>query len=229
MISEKENTPIHVAIIPDGNRRWAKEHKKPAYSGHLEGYKRVKELVRTAKDSGIKYLTLWAFSTENWSRSKEEVAKLSFLIAKGVEELHKEALKEHTRVIHIGRKDRIHKGILKAITAIEEETKHFNGFCVCMAIDYGGLDEVMRATELFSKNKKKGSSVYDFLDTHRLGIPDPDLIIRTSGEKRTSGFMPLQSTYAEWVFDERPFPLFTKGAFKEALKEFSKRNRRFGK
>jgi undecaprenyl diphosphate synthase len=226
---KKSSIPRHVAIIPDGNRRWAKAKGLPESAGHLEGYKRVKELIRAAKDEGVSYLTMWAFSTENWSRSKDEVKKLSLLIEKGVKELHKEAISEKTRVVHIGRKDRLGDRLAQALTSIEQETKSFKDFCICIAVDYGGADEIARATELFSKSHKKGSSVYEYLDTVRAGIPDPDLIIRTSGEKRTSGFMPLQSAYAELVFEEKNFPEFTKARFLEALKEYTSRQRRFGK
>jgi undecaprenyl diphosphate synthase len=221
-----QHVPQHVAIIPDGNRRWAKERGLPAAAGHMEGYARIKELIRSARDEGVLYLTLWAFSTENWSRSKDEVNQLSLLIAHGLEELHKEALQEKTKVVHLGRKDRLSPRIQKAIEAIEEDTKDFSDFCICMAVDYGGHDEVERATqEMLARGD---SEIFSYLDTRRLNIPDPDLIIRTSGEKRTSGFMPLQGAYAEWIFDERNFPDFTKECFREALAEYAKRNRRFG-
>ncbi|MEN9880898.1 MAG: hypothetical protein RLZZ308_81 [Candidatus Parcubacteria bacterium] len=221
--------PQHIAIIPDGNRRWAKKKGLPVLSGHLAGYERVHELTKEARAVGVKYVTIWAFSTENWNRNEEEVDDLLTLIYKGLKELQGGVLEEKSRFVHLGRKDRLNKKICNLIEEMEESTKQYTDFCICIAIDYGGDDEVRRALLLYEASHDIVKTFVDFLDTSRAGIPSPDLIIRTSGEIRTSGFMPLQSLYSEWYFDIRPFPEFGKDALHEALHEYSTRNRRFGK
>lgn len=219
----------HVVIIPDGNRRWAKEKVKPAIFGHTKGYERIQECITHARKSDISYITVWAFSTENWKRKKEEVGELMTLITKGLSKLHRDAKKEKSRVVHIGRRDRLDKKLVTLIEKVEEETKGYKGFTLCLAIDYGGEDEIMRAEERLKVSPKKNGHLKDFLDTTLHAVPSPDLIIRTGGENRTSGFMPLQSTYSEWVFEEKLFPDFDTEVFKQALEIYSKRTRRFGK
>ena len=221
--------PKHVVIIPDGNRRWAKEKGKPAIFGHAKGYEMTQECIRYARDNGIEVMTMWAFSTENWKRKKEEVGELMTLITKGLSKLHRDAKKEKSRVVHIGRRDRLDKKLVTLIEKVEEETKGYKGFTLCLAIDYGGEDEIMRAEERLKVSLKKNGQLKDFLDTTLHNIPYPDLIIRTGGENRTSGFMPLQSTYSEWIFEEKLFPDFDTVVFKQALEIYSKRTRRFGK
>lgn len=220
--------PTHVVIIPDGNRRWAKNNNLPPLFGHEKGYERANELISFSKENGIKYLTLWAFSTENWNRSESEVKDLLRLIEKGLKELKVKVEKEDARFIHIGRKDRLGENVLDLIDGLEKSTKDKNSFTLILAIDYGGEDEVRRAEELLKEDQNKEMSLFDYLDTSRVGIPNPDFIIRTSGERRTSGFMPLQSLYSEWHFDDRHFPDFDINAFTAALTNFSLRERRFG-
>ncbi len=221
--------PQHVVIIPDGNRRWAKEKNKLAVEGHYKGYERADELITAAKKSGVKYLTVWAFSTENWGRSDDEVSHLLKLIHKGIKELYKKAHAEQARFIHIGRKDRLGDEILALINLLEEETKTYTGFTLCMVIDYGGEDEVMRAQVRLNESGDTTRSIKDFLDTSIHGIPSPDFIIRTSGESRTSGFMPLQALYSEWYFEPVNFPDFDTTLFHKALEVYAKRERRLGK
>lgn len=221
--------PIHLVIIPDGNRRWAKENNKLDSEGHRKGYQRANELVTEAKKLGIKYLTIWAFSTENWSRDKEEVGHLQDLIYLGLKEIHKKSHSEKAKFVHIGRKDRLSREIIKLIETIESETRECADFCLCMAIDYGGEDEILRAEERRRESSDASYSVLDFLDTTLLGIPAPDFIIRTSGEQRTSGFMPLQSIYSEWYFDPLNFPDFDAVAFHKTMEIYQRRQRRFGK
>jgi undecaprenyl diphosphate synthase len=219
----------HVAIIPDGNRRWAKQLHKPAIYGHEAGYKRLKECISYARLHNVEIITIWAFSTENWKRSQEEVGDLMTIITKGLSKIHKEAKKEKSRVIHIGRRDRLGVKLLNLIEKIEEETKEYKGFTLCLAIDYGGEDELRRAEEKMLLSNQKVKRIQDFLDTNEYKLPDPDLIIRTGGEVRTSGFMPLQSSYSEWVFEEKLFPDFTVEVFKHTLEMYNSRTRRFGK
>lgn len=224
-----KKVPSHVVIIPDGNRRWAKERSKLTVEGHYRGYERVEELITEAKNCGVKYLTVWAFSTENWSRSEEEVSHLLKLIHKGLKALHNKAHAEKARFIHLGRKDRLGNEILTLISLIEEETKDYRDFCLCMAIDYGGEDEMKRAEEKLRLSNDDTLSVLDFLDTTLHSIPSPDFIIRTSGEYRTSGFMPLQTLYSEWYFENCNFPDFDTQAFHRALEAYHLRERRLGK
>lgn len=225
---EKSHSLSHVVIIPDGNRRWAKERYIPIGKGHMEGYMRAKELLIEARTQNIHYVTFWSFSTENWSRNKEEVNDLLEIIYRGLVELRKEVTKEKTRFLHVGRKDRLGEKITTLVTTLEEETKKYKDFCVCVAIDYGGEDELQRAYEKLKGSQDTTKSVVDFLDTTLLAIPNPDFIIRTSGEQRTSGFMPLQSTYSEWCFEETLFPDFTVKHFRRCLLKYNARIRRFG-
>jgi undecaprenyl diphosphate synthase len=220
---------VHVAIIPDGNRRWATKHNLSSLEGHREGYSRAKELLREARAQKIQYLTFWSFSTENWLRGESEVKDLLRLIYTSLVELRKEVRKEKTRFLHIGRKDRLDGSILKLIVDLQEETKEYTDFCVCVAIDYGGEDELKRACSKLQNSQDTTKTLTDFLDTSLLSIPNPDFIIRTSGEKRTSGFMSLQSVYSEWCFEPLLFPEFTAEHFKACLIEYCSRARRFGK
>ena len=228
------NSLKHIAIIPDGNRRWAKENNLPALFGHERGYERTRELLIYAREAGIEYITTWAFSTVNWKRKQEEVDGIMGLLTKGLLKIHEDAKKEKTRVVHIGRRDRIHKKLLELIENIEEETKMYEGFCLCIAIDYGGEDEIERAeirrreSKKIYNNESNERSILDFLDTTIAKVPAPDLIIRTGGETRTSGFMPLQSAYAEWIFETVLFPDFSVDVFQKAIDEYRSRCRRFG-
>lgn len=224
-----EKLPQHIAIIPDGNRRWAKTKMLPVFLGHKEGYKRIEELIDEVKDTGIKYLTVWAFSTENWKRDTEEKSQLFNLMALGLDTLRDNILVKKSRFVHLGRKDRLGKEILDRINALEEATKNYNDFTLCLAIDYGGEDELLRAGDEYKKSETESVTLYDFLDTAKHGVPQLDLIIRTSGEKRTSGFMPLQSAYSEWYFSEKHFPDFGIKELREALKDYESRERRLGK
>ncbi len=224
-----EKLPQHIAIIPDGNRRWARERKLPDFLGHKEGYKRVEELVHQAKQLGIQCVSVWAFSTENWKRAEGEKKELLSLIAKGLQSLHEKALEKKSRFVHLGRKDRLGNELLELIETLEEETKEYTTFTLCVAIDYGGEDELIRASDEYKKSDTEGKTLYSFLDTSKHNVPAPDLIIRTSGEKRTSGFMPLQSVYSEWYFSEKYFPSFGKEDLHLALADYTSRERRQGK
>lgn len=226
--------PKHVAIIPDGNRRWAKARKLPTFEGHRRGFERVLEITRKARELGIKVLTIWAFSTENWEREKEEVGYLMKLYEQMVKKHLQEALENEVRIIHLGRKDRINGGLLKKIIKAEEETRHFNKYYLCIALDYGGRDEIARAEQKVQRSKFKVQSVNttdfnNFLDTKDLPYPDVDIIIRTSGEKRSSGLLLWQSAYSEFFFENKYFPDFTAIDFEAAIGEYQKRSRRFGK
>lgn len=218
----------HLAIIPDGNRRWAKKRGLPYYEGHLKGFERMKELIEKVREKGIKVLSVWAFSAENWNRTKEEVNYLMNIYEKWIAEDLKKALKEKIRIIHIGRKDRISQSLRKKIEDSEKQTEKFSKFYLVIALDYGGRDEVLRA---ISKAKKitTEEEFGKFLDTKNVPYPNPDLVIRTSGEVRTSGFMIWQTAYSEWIFYPKYLPEFTARDLDKCLQSYAKRQRRFGK
>jgi len=223
------NIPNHVAIIPDGNRRWARERGLPTFEGHRKGFSIMKNIAKKAREIGIKVLTIWAFSTENWNRSKEEIVYLMDIYESWVDEHLKTALKDKVRIIHLGRKDRIKKSLADKLADAEEKTRDFNKFYLCIALDYGGKDEIVRAINKIKNNKNMSEKGFEkFLDTYDLPYPNPDLIIRTSGEYRTSGFMIWQASYAELIILDKHLPDFTEDDFEESIKKYSKRNRRFG-
>jgi len=222
-----KNIPNHVAIIPDGNRRWAKERGLPTFEGHRKGFQTLVNIAKKSRELGIKILTVWAFSTENWKRSSGEIDYLMNLYDIMLEKYFKEALKEKIRVIHLGRKDRINKTLKNKIINIEEKTKNFTQHYLCIGLDYGGRDEIIRAT-------KKGSNLSEvnfsqFLDTKDLPYPNPDLIIRTGGEQRLSGFLLWQSQYSELMFIKKYLPDFGPEDFEKCISSFVIRQRRFGK
>lgn len=224
--------PLHVSIIPDGNRRWAKQQGLPELEGHKKSgaYENLKSLLNEAKKLGVKYFTLWVFSTENWSRSKKEVDFLFELICVLLAKIEGDLVIDKIRFRHLGRKDRIPKKLVAIIEKLEERTKDFDDFNLQTCLDYGGRDEIVRAVNKVLKSgvsEVKDGDFENYLDS--AGIPDPDLIIRTSGENRISGFMPFQSAYSEFYFVDVPFPDFGPAQLKEAVEEFSKRRRRFGK
>lgn len=226
-----DTIPKHVAIIPDGNRRWAKEKGLPTLEGHRQGFEAAKKIAKKARDLGVTILTMWAFSTENWNRSKEEVGYLMKLFETLIDDNLKEALEDKVRLIHLGRKDRISDGLRKKIIDAEEQTKQYDDKYLCIALDYGGHDEILRAMQKIheeGKNTVNDEEMYKYLDTNKLPHPNIDLIIRTSGEMRTSGFFIWQAAYAEYIFIKQHFPAFTPEIFEECIKEYSQRQRRFG-
>ncbi|MEK6928623.1 MAG: polyprenyl diphosphate synthase [Nanoarchaeota archaeon] len=223
--------PEHVAIIPDGNRRWAKEKKASPEFGHYtsSSFQHVSGLFDEARKIGIKYLTLWGFSTENWKRNSFEVKAIFSMILKNIKDFREEVHAKKIRFRHLGRKDRIPRNLLKELEKLERESKEYENFNVQLCLDYGGKDELLRAVNAILRKGFKKIDEEDF--THYLdsyGIPDVDLIIRTSGEMRLSGFMPFQSTYAELYFADVHFPDFNAKELRKAIKEFGRRHRRFG-
>lgn len=228
---EQKNIPVHIAIIPDGNRRWAKEHNLPTFEGHRRGYNTANELIHTGHRLGVSIMTLWAFSTENWKRAQDEIGYLMQLFEMMIEKNLKEAHEEQTRIIHLGRKDRLADTLLKKIVKAEEETAAYKKHYLCVGIDYGGEDEIIRAIKKASQspNDWTKEKLFKSLDTAALPQQQVDLVIRTSGEQRTSGFMPLQTAYSEYDFSNKLFPDFNSIEFKKVVENYSLRNRRFGK
>jgi len=225
--------PNHVAIIADGNRRWARERKLPLLEGHRKGAETMKLLTKKAKVLGIKIMSFWVFSTDNWKRTQEEVGYLMRLFEEMIESQIKDAIVEKTRIVHLGRKDRLPRSLRKKMESAEEKTKHFTEHFFCVALDYGGKDEVIRAINKLSNQDKKTSiteeDISSHLDTSVLPNPEPDLVIRTSGEERTSGFMIWQTTYSEYYFSPLLFPDFNGEALEKAIGDYTERKRRFGK
>lgn len=229
-----DNLPHHIAIIPDGNRRWARERGLPAFEGHRRGFEAARKIVKYARDIGIHTLTLWAFSTENWTRTKDEVSYLMKLYAQMTDKFLDEAVKDEARIIHLGRKDGIPKFLLKRIKNVEEKTHNFKRNILNIALDYGGRDEILRAIKKLNDERITDSELTErqfekFLDTAGQPYPNPDLIIRTSEEMRTSGLMIWQAAYSEYYFLKRHFPDLTEKDIDGAIEEFKKRQRRFGK
>lgn len=221
-----ENIPNHLVIIPDGNRRWAKENKMQAWNGHKVGADNLKKLIEFSFKNNIKYITAWGFSTENWGREGKEVEILMDLFLDFLKENRKFFLENKISFHHFGRKDRLSKNLLEEISGLELETKSFTEYNFAIALDYGGRDEIVRAVN----ESKKVSNTEDFekyMDTKK--FPEVDLVIRTGGEKRVSGMMPWQSIYAEYYFSNLYFPDFKTKDLYDALLDYSNRKRRFGK
>lgn len=226
-MTNRANIPYHLAIIPDGNRRWARAHGYPTIVGHRQGFEMAVKLGERARALGIKIFTIWAFSTENWTRSSTEIGYLMKLYETMIDKSLKDALKNEIRIIHIGRKDRINKNLLDKITDAENKTKKFTKYYLVIALDYGGRDEIERAMK--KMNEHRDLQLSKFLDTKDLPKQDVDLIIRTSGEMRSSGFMIWQLAYAELMFIDKYFPDFTPDDLTSCIEEYGVRQRRFGK
>ena len=229
----KDKTPKHLVVIPDGNSRWAKEKGLAATAGHVKAgaYENLYPLLDECKNLGIEYVSLWGFSTDNWKRDKKEVNKILNVIEKGLDRMMREAEKEKYKVRHLGKKDRLPKKMSEKLSKIEESTKENKGVCILLCIDYGGRDEIVRAVNKIMKEAGhlgdiKENTFSNYLDTK--GVPDPELIIRTGGEKRLSGFMPFQSVYSEIYFIDKYFPDFIRDDLREAVEWFKERKRRFG-
>jgi undecaprenyl diphosphate synthase len=227
--------PRHVAIIMDGNGRWAQKHHLPRLSGHEAGRKSVKEVVQAAIHHGVRYLTLYAFSVENWQRPREEVQGLMGLLRGVLREELKDMGQQGIRLRMIGRKQDLPEAVREELETAIENTKGNAKLDLILALSYGSRVEITEAVQAVAREVKSGSldpeairekTVSDHLYTRE--IPDPDLLIRTSGEMRISNFMLWQAAYAEMFFIDTLWPDFTVTQFTEALDWFSKRDRRFG-
>ena len=220
--------PAHIAIIMDGNGRWAKQRNLPRTSGHKEGLEVAKKIVKVAKEVGVKYITLYTFSTENWKRTQDEVGYLMGLIKNHLRAEFKFYKENDIRVKHIGNLSGLPQDIQDEINSTIEECKDFNSLTVVLAINYGGKDEISRAiNKAKSTNKEINENNFtEFFDLPEM--PDVDLIIRTGGEKRLSNFLLWHGAYAELDFVDTLWPDYNEECFYQSIKEFQKRNRRFG-
>ncbi|NYS23954.1 di-trans,poly-cis-decaprenylcistransferase [Rhodobacteraceae bacterium 2376] len=226
---------LHVAVIMDGNGRWAQERGWPRLVGHRKGAERVRQLVRACPEVGIRYLTLYAFSTENWKRSTEEVLGLMSLFARYIKREADRMAREGVRMRIIGDRSKLDPKLGAIFDWIEAETASNDRVHLTVAINYGGRDEIRRATCAIAEKVRDGrldpaqitdATISAHLDTHAL--PNPDLVVRTSGELRTSNFLAWQAAYAEYAFTETLWPDFTPEKMTEILHEFGLRERRFG-
>ena len=235
MENSMQGLPTHIGIIMDGNRRWAKSQGKPAGFGHKAGAKTLENLVRYANKIGLKYITVYAFSTENWKRAEEEVGGLMLLLQNYLSDYSKRADTENIRIKVLGDITKLPEGTQKSIKECLERTKNNTGITFSIALNYGGRAEILEATRKIAIKLKEGkiteNEITEELISQNLyteDIPDPDLIIRTSGEQRLSGFLAWQSTYSELYFVQKNWPDFSEKDLDEAISEFNRRTRKFG-
>ena len=232
---DKQYMPRHIAIIMDGNRRWAKAQGKPASFGHKAGAKTLEKIVRYANKIGLEYITVYAFSTENWKRTEEEVKALMTLLQSYLDDYSKRADTENIRVKILGDISALTPGMQKSIYNCMERTKDNTGVTFNIALNYGGRDELVKAIRNIAQEVKEGKidieDISEEMVSNNLytkGEPDPDLLIRTSGELRLSNFLPWQLVYSEFLFIDKNWPDFTEEDLDNAIVEYEKRTRKFG-
>ena len=232
---DKQYMPRHIAIIMDGNRRWAKAQGKPASFGHKAGAKTLEKIVRYANKIGLEYITVYAFSTENWKRAEEEVKALMMLLQSYLDDYSKRADTENIRVKILGDISALAPGMQKSIQNCMERTKDNTGVTFNIALNYGGRDELVKAIKNIAQEVKEGKiDIEDISEEvvsnnlYTKNQPDPDLLIRTSGELRLSNFLPWQLVYTEFLFIDKNWPDFTEEDLDNAIIEYEKRTRKFG-
>lgn len=232
---DKQYMPRHIAIIMDGNRRWAKAQGKPASFGHKEGAKTLEKIVRYANKIGLEYITVYAFSTENWKRAEEEVKALMMLLQSYLDDYSKRADTENIRVKILGDISALAPGMQKSIYNCMERTKNNTGVTFNIALNYGGRDEIVKAIKSIASKVKEGKldiqDISEEMVSNNLYTkeePDPDLLIRTSGEMRLSNFLPWQLVYSEFLFIDKNWPDFTEEDLDSAIMKYQKRTRKFG-
>ena len=232
---EQENLPKHIAIIMDGNRRWAKAQGKPASFGHKAGAKTLEKIVRYANKIGLEYITVYAFSTENWKRAEDEVKALMMLLQNYLDDYSKRADTENIKVKILGDISALSEGMQKSIKNCMERTKNNTGVTFNIALNYGGRDELLRAIKKIATEVKDGKLELEQIteetvsnNLYTQGQPDPDLLIRTSGELRLSNFLPWQLVYSEFLFIDKNWPDFEEEDLDNAILEYQKRTRKFG-
>ena len=230
-----ENMPKHIAIIMDGNRRWAREKGLDPKQGHREGAKTLEKIVRYANKIGLEYITVYAFSTENWKRSEDEVGALMILLQKYLDDYSKRADTENIKVKVLGDITRLSEGMQKSIKKCMERTKNNTGVVFNIALNYGSRNEILSAVKNIAYEVKNGNINVEEIteDTisnnlYTAGEPDPDLLIRTSGELRLSNFLLWQLAYTEFLFVDKHWPDFSEEDIDMAIEVFQKRNRKFG-
>ena len=229
------NIPTHVAVIMDGNGRWARRRALPRHAGHRSGVNSVRKTVETAAKRGVRYLTLFAFSSENWQRPREEVSKLMSLFVEALQREVDELHRNNVRLEFIGAREQLAKGLLEKITSAETQTRGNSGLRLQVAVAYGGRWDLVNATRKLAQRVADGTLTVEAIDAAALagelqlaGLPDPDLLIRTGGEQRISNFLLWNLAYAELWFCDTLWPDFGAKQFDEALAYFASRQRRYG-
>ncbi len=226
---QKQVIPLSVGIIMDGNRRWAMSKGLPTLEGHRVGYEKLRDVLLWCKEFGVANVMVYAFSTENWNRTKEEVSYLMDLFRNIITDMIVESLERDTRLIFLRQRNRLDDDIIAMMNDAEAKTRHCSSLTLGIALSYGGRSEIIDAIHRIPKDRIDTITEEEFaklLWTHE--IPDPDLIIRTSGEARLSNFLPWQSAYSELFFTKTLWPDFTREEFKRILDEYGQRQRRFG-
>lgn len=230
-MSGDSSLPRHVAIIMDGNGRWAKQRGLPRIEGHRAGAKNVRKVARAFADHGVKYLTLFAFSTENWDRPKEEVTGLLHLLSQSIDEEIQRFHQANIKLVHIGKPDRLPLELKRKVKSATELTKDNTGMTLCLAFDYGSRSEIVDAVRCIKEGNVSPESISETIFSSYLGtadIPDPDLLIRTGGEFRLSNFLLWQVAYSELYFTPVSWPDFNEKEIEKALLDYKQRQRRFG-
>ena len=230
-MTQANYSPRHVAIILDGNGRWAKKRNLPRLMGHRAGADNIRSVAKIFANYGVKYLTLYAFSTENWNRPKAEVAGLLNLLARRIGRDAQLCHQQNMRLIYLGRMNKLSQKLREKVGAAIELTKDNTGLTICLAFDYGGRDEIVRAVRRIISADVSSDKVDELVFSQYLytsGIPNPDLIIRTGGEIRLSNFLLWQAAYSELYFTPVLWPDFGQEDIEEALSEYKRRERRFG-
>lgn len=232
---DMNNMPKHIAIIMDGNGRWAKKRSLPKKAGHKAGADTLENILNVAEELGVMHITAYAFSTENWKRSDEEVAGIMDLLRKYLKEHIRSAQKRKVKVDIIGDRTRLDIDIQQQIATLEEITKDKQGLNLHIALNYGGRDELLRAVMKIAEKAKNVEIAPEditekFIEQHldTAGVPDPELVIRTSGEERISNFLLWQIAYSEFSFSDKLWPDYNENDFKQAIWEYQNRDRRFG-
>ncbi len=235
IVIDSENIPKHVAIIMDGNGRWAKKRFLPRKAGHKAGADALEGIIDAAKKIGIKHLTVYAFSTENWKRSQEEIDGIMDLLRSYVKKYTERAKKDNVKMDAIGDITRLAPDIQESIKNLEEATKDKDALNLHIALNYGGRDDIKRCVKKICKDIENGKLSYDNIDEDVISknldtanIPDPELVIRTSGEERISNFLLWQIAYSEFCFSDKLWPDFKEEDLFEAVYNYQNRNRRFG-
>ena len=233
--TEKLSPPRHIAIIMDGNGRWAKKRGLPRTAGHSAGGEAFRRIANYCRTLGVEYLTVYAFSTENWKRSEDEVSSIMKLLAKYLQEALRDMEKNHVRFCFFGDLSRLSPELRKLCLDAQERSSEYHEVQVNFCLNYGGRDEIIRGIKAFAQDVKDGKADIDalteasfsgYLDS--AGVPDPELVIRPSGELRTSNFLPWQTVYSEFVFMNVLWPDFSPEDLDAAIAEYHRRNRRFG-
>ncbi len=226
----------HIALIMDGNGRWAQKKGLPRNAGHQKGAEVVLEIAKAAKEMGVQYLTIYAFSTENWKRSSEEVEGLMNLLRTYLGRNFKELAENDVRIRFIGERQRLDDDIQAQMTRLEQETKNNKSATLLVALSYGARQEIVQAARLLAEKVKSGDILSKDIDEQTFSdmlytadVPEPDLLIRTSGEQRLSNFLLWQLAYTEFYFTKTLWPDFTKEELKDIINQFQQRERRYGK